>query len=109
MVPRDAERLDDATWREARRIWTSPLPNGAGTQAVSAGGWTFHPLAGARGRVGLLAVAQMPHGRTLAEQPGLGALLEHAATVIERATPRDAPTAVLPREHKTFQSDRDTL
>jgi two-component system sensor histidine kinase KdpD len=97
MVPPNAERLDDAAQREAQRIWTSPLPDRAGTQTVLADGWTFHSLPGARGRVGLLAVAHMPDGQALTEQPGLRALLEHAAIIIERATGRDAPTAIQTR------------
>ena len=102
MVPPDTQPFDNAAREAAQRIWSSPLPDGAGTQTVLADGWTFHPLIGTRGRVGLLAVANVSNGRELAdpEQPGLRTLLEHAATVIERATSGDAPIASQRREHK---------
>jgi hypothetical protein len=70
---RQTLNLSIAARQAAQRIWSSPLPDGAGTQIVLADGWAFHPLIGARGRVGLLAVANVSNGRELAdpEQPGL--------------------------------------
>jgi two-component system, OmpR family, sensor histidine kinase KdpD len=101
-IPLDTPLLDDAARKAAYRIWTNPLPGGARTQAAAAEGWTFHLLTSVGGRVGLLAIADVPNGSQLAdpEQPHLQTLLDHAATVIERATRRDAPTAVQPRGHK---------
>jgi K+-sensing histidine kinase KdpD len=86
MVPPNAGLLDDAALKAAQHAWNGLPADPLGAQGVSASRWSFHPLAAAHGRVGLLAVAD--HGRQSAdlEQPGLRALLEHAATVIERAT-----------------------
>jgi two-component system sensor histidine kinase KdpD len=94
-IPSDTPLLDDAAKKAAHRIWTSLLPGGARTQAAAAEGWTFHPLTSTGGCVGLLAIAEVPNGPQLADpaQPHLQTLLDHAATVIERATRRDAPTA----------------
>jgi two-component system sensor histidine kinase KdpD len=93
MIPPDSKLLDDAAREAAQHIWSRALPEGAGNQAAD--GWIFCPLTGARGRVGLLAVADLPGGNGLAtpEQLGLRTLLDHAATVIERAMRTDAPTA----------------
>jgi hypothetical protein len=87
-IPLDTPLLDDAARKAAYRIWTNPLPGGARTQAAAAEGWTFHLLTSVGGRVGLLAIADVPNGSQLAdpEQPHLQTLLDHAATVIERAT-----------------------
>ncbi len=101
-IPPDAPLLDDAARKAAHRIWTSTLPGGTRMPAAAAEGWTFHPLTSAGGRVGLLAIADVPNGPepTDLAQPHLQTLLDHAATVIERATRRDAPTAVKARREQ---------
>jgi two-component system sensor histidine kinase KdpD len=89
MIPPDMQSFGDAAREAAQRIWSSQLQDGTEIQAVSAAGWIFHALPGTRGRVGLLAVADVPNA-VEPKQLGLPTLLKHAGTVIERATSRDA-------------------
>jgi two-component system sensor histidine kinase KdpD len=92
MIPPDNGSFDDAAREAAQHNWSRPLPDGASTQTVLAAGWAFHPLIGTHGRVGLLAVADGPNLPD-PKQPNLPTLLRHAATVIERATNRDASSS----------------